>query len=59
MRQKATKHSAMRDLYTKRYPTKKSSLIRICERIVEKYTGMAEEYEALVQLHKDLAAAQP
>ena len=40
-------------------PATLSSLIRICERIVEKYTGMAEEYEALAQLHIDLAAAKP
>jgi hypothetical protein len=55
-RQKQTQHEKMRNLYTKRYPTKRSAMVTHCDNVVNRYKEMAGDYEDLAQLHKELAA---
>ena len=54
-RQKQTRHERMKLLYLDRCPMKMVTMRSHCESIAQKYTGMAEDYETLVQLHKEMA----
>jgi hypothetical protein len=55
-REKQVNHEKMRDSYAKITPLKqKTSVVAHCEAIAKKYQEMAEEYEDLARLHKEMA----
>ncbi len=59
VRQRQMQHERMRDSYAGRYPTKKTVMVTHCNQIIKRHQEMAQDYEALAKLHREMAQAAP